>query len=139
MHNTGAGADAARLLPSQRVAHRDEHATIDFASAGDRGRHEVTQVAGDLGRFRTPTLRNVALTSPYMHDGSLATLRDVVRFYNAGGGANPNLDSEIKPLGLTEAEVADLIAFLESLTGGNAGDLAREAQQAQDALSAVSP
>jgi len=66
------------------------------------------------------------LTAPYMHDGSLATLTDVVRFYNAGGQANDGLDPRIRPLGLSEVDVADLVAFLESLTGANIADLIRD-------------
>lgn len=125
MHNTGVVA-AAVHKGLVRNAPRNARATIDFAAAGDRGRHEVTQEPGDLYRFRTPTLRNVAVTAPYMHDGSLATLGDVVRFYNAGGGANDNLDPAIKALGLGEGEIADLVAFLESLTGDNVDALAAQ-------------
>ncbi len=69
------------------------------------------------GEYLTPSLRNVALTAPYMHDGSLATLEDVVRFYNQGGNPNNFLDKRIKPLGLSPAECNDLVAFLKTLTG----------------------
>lgn len=89
----------------------------------DRGREEVTHEPADRFKFRTPTLRNVALTAPYMHDGSLATLEDVVRHYDLGGGADPAKDQRLKPLGLSETERADLIAFLKNLTGGNAAHL----------------
>jgi cytochrome c peroxidase len=82
----------------------------------DLGRSLVTERKEDWGRFKTPTLRNVALTAPYMHDGSLPTLRDVVKFYNQGGIPNPNLDPAIRPLGLTDVEIDDLVQFLESLT-----------------------
>lgn len=68
-------------------------------------------------RFKTPTLRNVAQHAPFMHDGSLATLDDVITFYNDGGKPNPNLDPEIRKLDLTPTEKAELRAFLESLTG----------------------
>jgi cytochrome c peroxidase len=61
-------------------------------------------------------LRNVALTAPYMHDGSEATLRDVVEFYNKGGAKNEWLSEEIKPLDLTEQEITALVAFMEALT-----------------------
>ncbi len=84
---------------------------------GDPGRSEWTEDPADHGRFKTPSLRNVALTHPYMHDGSLATLGDVIDFYDAGGGENANLDPELRPLELTDLERGDLIAFLESLTG----------------------
>jgi cytochrome c peroxidase len=84
----------------------------------DLGRYTQTKVEADKGAFRTPSLRNVAATAPYMHDGSLKTLKDVVDFYAGGGTSNPQLDKEIKELQLTGQEKADLIAFLESLTGG---------------------
>jgi cytochrome c peroxidase len=83
----------------------------------DLGRFEVTKIAIKRGAFKTPTLRNVALTAPYMHDGSEPTLRDVVRFYDRGGGKNPWLSGEIRPLHLSKREVDDLVAFLEALTG----------------------
>lgn len=82
----------------------------------DRGREEVTHGREDRYKFRTPTLRNVELTAPYMHDGSLKTLEDVIAYYNAGGSADPEKDRRIKPLGLTEAEQKQLLAFLKSLT-----------------------
>jgi cytochrome c peroxidase len=82
----------------------------------DRGLIDVTQRAQDMGKFRVPTLRNVALTAPYMHDGSLASLEDVVDHYARGGRRNPHQDSRIRPLNLTPAERADLVAFLHSLT-----------------------
>lgn len=69
------------------------------------------------GEFRTPTLRNIALTAPYMHDGSQKTLRAVVDFYVGGGSSNPFLDKEIKQLHLNNNERQDLVAFLEALTG----------------------
>jgi cytochrome c peroxidase len=83
----------------------------------DLGRYEVTKVEADKGAFRTPDLRNVAKTGPYMHDGSLKTLKDVVDFYDGGGTANPQLDKEIKELKLSAREREDLVTFLESLTG----------------------
>jgi cytochrome c peroxidase len=81
----------------------------------DLGRFAVTKKEADRGKFKTPTLRGVALTAPYMHDGSLKTLDEVVEFYNRGGGANPNLDARIRPLGLSPGEMSDLVAFLKSL------------------------
>ena len=69
------------------------------------------------GNFKTPTLREVARTPPYMHDGSLKTLEDVVEFYDRGGNANPGLDPELRPLHLTAEEKPALIAFLRSLAG----------------------
>ena len=72
--------------------------------------------AGD-GAFKTPTLREVARTAPYMHDGSLATLEDVVEYYDRGGNANPMLDRDVRPLKLTGDEKRALLAFLQSLSG----------------------
>lgn len=84
----------------------------------DVGRYAVTKSDPDRGAFKTPSLRNVALTAPYMHDGSLRTLKEVVDFYVGGGNSNPYLDPKIKSLAfLTGQERADLVAFMESLTG----------------------
>lgn len=83
----------------------------------DRGRYGVTKADGEKGAFKTPTLRNVGETAPYMHDGSENTLRGVIDLYDRGGVKNPWLSKEIKPLHLTPAEIDDLVAFLESLTG----------------------
>jgi cytochrome c peroxidase len=90
----------------------------------DLGRYNETKVEAEKGAFKTPTLRNVAKTGPYMHDGSLKTLKDVVDFYAGGGNSNPYLDKEIKAITLSGQERADLVDFLESLTGempANAG------------------
>ena len=97
-HNTGAGVNGAG----------------DFT---DLGRYNPTKIETIEGEFKTPTLRNVALSGPYMHDGSLKTLKDVVDFYAGGGNSNPYLDKEIKPLNLSAQDRADLVKFLESLTG----------------------
>jgi cytochrome c peroxidase len=84
--------------------------------SGDLGRFRVTRRAEDRGRFKTPTLRQLRLTSPYMHDGSFDSLDAVVEFYDAGGNANQWLDPELHPLRLTASEKRDLIAFLLSLS-----------------------
>ncbi len=84
----------------------------------DLGRYAVTKAEIDKGAFKTPSLRNVAFTAPYMHDGSLADLKQVVDFYIGGGNSNPHRDPLIRPLGfLTGQERADLLEFLNSLTG----------------------
>jgi cytochrome c peroxidase len=70
-----------------------------------------------MGKFKTPTLREVARTAPYMHDGSLMTLEDVIEFYSGGGRPNPNLDAEIRPRNFTAEEKRALLAFLQTLTG----------------------
>lgn len=85
--------------------------------APDIGRQAVTKDPRDRGRFKTPSLRNVALTWPYMHDGSARTLADVIEWYDRGGLPNPTLDVFIVPLELSDAEQRDLEAFLEALTG----------------------
>ncbi len=85
--------------------------------APDLGRYEVTKTDTDRGALKTPTLRNVTQTAPYMHDGSEATLEAVVAFYNRGGVKNQWLAKEMKPLGLTPSEEGDLVAFLHALTG----------------------
>jgi cytochrome c peroxidase len=83
----------------------------------DLGRYDHTQDPADRGRFKTPGLRNVAETPPYLHDGSAQTLMDVVVLYDRGGVPNPGLDPLVLPLALTGREKADLVAFLEALTG----------------------
>lgn len=95
------------------------------AAKPDLGRYEVTKVLGDKGAFKTPTLREVARHSPYMHDGSLKTLEEVVEHYDKGGVANPQLDEEIFPLKLTAAEKADLITFMkDGLSSADYPDIA---------------
>ncbi len=83
----------------------------------DPGRFAVTGREEDRGAFKTPTLREVARTAPYMHDGSLATLEDVVEHYDRGGKRGARVDPEIRPLNLTEAEKRALVVFLRALSG----------------------
>ena len=92
----------------------------------------MTSEPADVHKFKTPTLRNVALTAPYMHNGSLRSLEEVVRYYNNGGSADPSKDPKVHPLGLTEDEIRDLVAFLESLNGDNLESLIAEAREAKD-------
>lgn len=82
----------------------------------DPGRYRLTELESDRARFKVPTLRNVALTAPYMHDGSLPTLESVVEHYNSGGQPHPNKSPLVRPLGLSAEEKADLVSFLRSLT-----------------------
>jgi len=96
---------------------------FDFHNTGaamkataDIGRYRVTNRRSDIGAFKTPTLRDVELTAPYMHDGSHKTLLDVVKFYNRGGEANPYLDRRISPLNLSDEEMNALVEFMRSLT-----------------------
>lgn len=128
LHNTGVGyARSQRREPETSRVWLYPGVSIDVSahvirSVGeervpDLGRYRVTGDPDDRWSFRTPSLRNVALTAPYMHDGSLATLEAVVAFYNAGGTPNPLLSPLIRPLGLSESEQAELVAFLRALTG----------------------
>ena len=83
----------------------------------DVGRFAVTKDPADTGAFKTPTVRNVALSAPYMHDGSVATLEEVVEWYDKGGHPNPHLSAKIRPLKLSAQEKADLVEFMKACTG----------------------
>ena len=88
------------------------------ADKPDLGRFEVTKEEKDRGAFKTPTLRNVAFTAPYMHDGSQASLEEVMVWYDKGGHPNDHLSDKMKVLKLTDQEKADVVAFMvEGLTG----------------------
>lgn len=87
-----------------------------YTAGGDTGRQQVTGRVGDTGKFKVPGLRNIALTAPYMHDGSVPTLEAVIEHYDAGGRGDPTTDPVLKPLSLTDEEKADLLEFLRSLT-----------------------
>ena len=87
------------------------------AKEPDLGRFTETRVEKDKGAFKTPTIRNVALSSPYMHDGSMATLEEVVEHYNKGGIKNPWLSDKIVPLNLKPQESVDLVEFMRACTG----------------------
>ena len=84
---------------------------------GDPGLYGVTKDRADWGKFRTPSLREVSRTAPYMHNGSLATLEDVAAFYDRGGGQRGNKSALLRPLGLTDAEKRALVEFMKSLSG----------------------
>jgi len=132
-HNTGAGARnqdfselAAQAAKSKGAAAGDKAGIDKLALETDYselGRFLVTQKNEDIGAFKTPFLRDVLLTGPYMHDGSLETLWDVIEFFNKGGKRNHFLDAGMKPLGLTASEVDDLAAFLGGLTSDRFADL----------------
>jgi cytochrome c peroxidase len=138
LHNTGVGFAQSMHTPAHTapvtlapgtqvpVLARDRAVEL-LENAQDLGRYEVTQQPADRWRFRTPSLRNVALTAPFMHDGSLPDLAAVIDFYNAGGIANEGLDPRLKPLGLSTAERADLVSFLHALTGHSVPALVRDA------------
>lgn len=89
----------------------------DTGDFSDTGRFHETRIATDTGAFKTPTLRNIAKTAPYMHDGDLKTLKAVVDYYAGGGNSNPYLDPEMKKIHLSGPDRADLVEFLGSLTG----------------------
>lgn len=95
----------------------------------DDGRYTITLDPADRWKYKTPSVRNVALTAPYMHNGSLPTLDEVVKLYNQGGIPNPGLDPLIHPLSLSQSEEDDLVAFLKSLTGSNVRELISETRE----------
>jgi cytochrome c peroxidase len=125
-HNTGVAANHPNFDRLAREAYRyvetdrakeviDRLATEDGGQ--ELGRVLVTYQVFDIGSYRTPSLRNIALTAPYFHDGSARSLADVVRFYNEGGRQNINREWDLNSLALSEEEQKDLVAFMESLTG----------------------
>jgi cytochrome c peroxidase len=100
------------------------------------GRFLVSRQDSDIGAFRTPGLRNLLMTAPYFHDGSHATLWDVLDHYNKGGDpGDPFLDKDMQPLGLKEGEIDDLVAFLASLTSSDFRQPASEELARQRKLS----
>ena len=104
-----------RQLHAERV--RQSRRRDRTSRSRTSGRFAVTKDPRDWGAFKTPTLREIEHTAPYMHDGSLKTLEEVVEFYDKGGDPNKNLDENIKPLHLTDQEKKDLVAFLKALSG----------------------
>jgi len=126
-HNTGAAASKQDLNQLAQRSAAGNKSEIDRRALetddSELGRFLVTQKREDIGAFKTPFLRDVLLTGPYMHDGSLETLWDVVEFFNKGGERNPFLDAEMKPLGLTANEVDDLVNFLGTLTSDRFAEL----------------
>ena len=95
--------------------------------AGNEGIYDMSGDPADKGKFKPPSLRNIELTAPYMHDGSIATLEDVLSFYNQGGIDNELRDPLLRPLGLSETELQQLAAFLRALTGDNVDVLVADA------------
>ena len=87
-----------------------------YLNYADSGRARITHLEADKGKFKIPTLRNIDLTAPYMHDGSIQTLEEVVEHFNSGGVGHPNQTNEVKPLDLSTQEKADIVAFLKTLT-----------------------
>lgn len=138
LHNTGVGYRTSMGMPPEKtpvqiapgVSINIDRAVIERVAEKpptDVGRYEVTQNPHDRWKYKTPSLRNVALTAPYMHNGSLSSLDEVVDFYNEGGVANELLDPLIKPLQLSDSEKQALVAFLKSLTGSNVDQIVADA------------
>ncbi len=130
-HNIGVGINriqndvpvlAGEFLQAKATLAEVDVKVLTDARTSELGRFAVSKGFDDLGSFKTPTLRNVAVTSPYMHDGSVATLRDAVVHYNNGGVTNEGdpvndfLSGGIRPLKLTDDQIEDLVAFMEALT-----------------------
>jgi len=140
-HNTGIGyRESMQKIPEKQniqvapgifiQVDRQDISAVSAVKASDIGRYEITQDPQDRWKYKTPSLRNIALTAPYMHNGSLSTLSEVIQFYNQGGVSNETLDPLIKPLHLSEAEKNDLLVFLQSLTGSNIQQLLADAYAA---------
>lgn len=130
-HNIGIGVNELgdRIVPLAQAFLEAKAKGVDVdvvvltdANTSDLGRFAVSDELSDLGAFKTPTLRNIAVTAPYMHDGSLKTLKDVMIHYNNGGAADkdvsitPFLSGGIRPLELSDQQIEDLVAFMEALT-----------------------
>ncbi|MBI3375208.1 MAG: c-type cytochrome [Betaproteobacteria bacterium] len=138
-HNTGIGWARTYLTPERTRVElapgvyaeidRRTLATFSEPSVRDLGRYEITLDPRDRWAYKTPSLRNVALTAPYMHDGSFATLESVIEFYDRGGIDNPDKSALLAPLGLTGEERAALAAFLRTLTGSAVAALVEEARR----------
>lgn len=138
MHNTGIGYRRSmskapdelkvHIAPGVEVKMRgDVVADASEPPPNDLGLYEITGNPADRWKYRTPSLRNVALTAPYMHDGSIASLEKVIAFYDEGGVENELLDPRIRPLGLDQEQKAQLVAFLRALTGENVDQLVADA------------
>jgi cytochrome c peroxidase len=139
-HNIGVGINniksdipalAGEFIKAGATASEVDVKVLTDKRTSELGRLAVSKSMEDIGSFKTPTLRNVAVTAPYMHDGSVKTLRDAVVHYNNGGvtkkgdPVNDFLSSGIRPLNLSDAQVDDLVAFLESLTSPEFAQLAQ--------------
>jgi cytochrome c peroxidase len=138
MHNTGVGyrrsmskqtaTTLVQIAPGEHITVRsDVVAEPSEPPPNDLGLYEITEDPDDRWKYRTPTLRNVALSAPYMHDGSISTLESVIEFYDRGGVENELRDPLLRPLGLTGEEARQLVAFLQALTGDNVDTLVADA------------
>jgi len=150
LHNTGLGylnsmgqkPETQRVMLAPGIFVEVDSKIIDSVSEtpiADLGHYEVSQDPDDRWKYKTPILRNVAITAPYMHNGSLPSLRSVVEFYNQGGIANSGLDPLITPLNLNDTEIDQLVVFLQSLTGSNVDTLVSDAFAAPIGDTVVTP
>jgi len=136
-HNIGVGINQVQdqvpqfvtaFLEAKAAGADVDKKVLSDAEASELGRFAVSETFDDLGGFKTPTMRNVAVTAPYMHDGSIATLREVVEHYNNGGVTNEGdrvndfLSGGIRALNLTDQQIDDLVAFMEALTSPEFAD-----------------
>jgi len=116
-YNVGLGFKRlAPVLEALMAGKNPDDLALTDMQRSELGRFTVTKTLADLGKFKTPTLRNIALTAPYMHDGSMKTLEEVIEHYDKGGDKNRFIDAKIFPLHLTQQEKADLVAFMKALT-----------------------
>lgn len=113
---SGEKAECFHCHPGGSLSNEGYFNNGTYTAGGDTGREQVTARVGDIGKFKVPGLRNVALTAPYMHDGSVPTLEAVIDQYDAGGRGDPTTDPLIKPMSLTAEEKADLLEFLRSFS-----------------------
>ena len=129
-HNTGVATKNRNVEKLVREAGKIKEVSGLSHTEGfsDLGRYLVTRQAKDIGAFKTPTLRDIELTAPYMHEGSQKTLLDVVKFYNRSGDVNPHLDKRMRPLNLTDEEMNSLVEFMRALTSD---EVLRRAQTAK--------
>jgi cytochrome c peroxidase len=146
-HNIGIGILSHHVVPLARQAERDiatgHLEAIDRAAIATEmsvlGRFLITKKEADTASFKTPNLRNVLVTAPYFHDGSQATLWDVIDHYNKGDGLqDPWLDEDIQPLALSERDIDDLVAFLASLTSSDYREAGAAELERQHALARTS-
>jgi len=138
MHNTGTGYNESMgVRPAKETVFLAPGVSVEVDTAiidsvgektpADTGLYEITQNPNDRWKYKTPSLRNITLTTPYMHNGSLRSLEDVVNFYNQGGVKNSLQDPRIKSLNLDDSEKNNLVSFLKSLTGSNVDTLVSDA------------
>ena len=120
-YNIGVGGQHLKpkldyIIESLRQGLKVKELGLTIKQYSELGRFIVTKRIADIGKFKTPTLRNISLTAPYMHDGSMKTLEEVVEYYDKGGDNNRFIDQAIFPLHFTKQEKTDLVEFMKALT-----------------------